>query len=712
MDKTKNKMFFCISAISAIAIFAFAFAFAAAGSDGGVVEQNAEGVTVAASAVTSSINYQGRLTDSADEPLSGSYTMTFRLYEVASGGSALATDSHAVDVNDGLFNTEIDFDPEYFDGRGLWLGVTVGIDSEMSPRQELRPVPYALSLKPGANIVGASSIALQAESTHTSGSGIRGDATATSGTNYGVVGESKSPDGYGGYFYNNEGGTGVYGKGTPGGYFTTDQGGTSPADRTAGVNVTTNYGYSDAIRAYVTGSSSYGVSAHTTDSWSEGVHAYATGSHSRGVNAITTGSSSEGVRASTSGDNSHGVSTSTAGDNSDAVRASTIGEKSHGVYAYSDKYYGVYGKGKSGGYFTTNQAGTGWSDKTAGVNATTAYDYSYGVQAHTSGDYSTGVDAVTSGDHSLGVQASTTGENSPGVDAYTTGDDSDGVSASAWGENSVGVRAYSVQGYGVYGKGKSGGYFTTNQAGSMSDKTAGVNVTTAYDNSDGVRVSTSGDRSTGFYASTSGDNSVGVRADTYGNNNIGVSAITYGNYNKGVSAITYGNNSDGVSAYSSKYNAILADTGRSDHKYGVRTPDKMCAMSYDTGCADIAEYFPVAEDPEPGTVMVIGEDSKLQCSCTAYDTTVAGIVSTAPGVSLGTNETGNAGEQLIAVAGRVPCKVDATYAPIMPGDLLTTSDTPGHAMKATDPQIGTILGKALEPLDSGTGVIEVLVTLQ
>jgi hypothetical protein len=147
----------------------------------------------------------------------------------------------------------------------------------------------------------------------------------------------------------------------------------------------------------------------------------------------------------------------------------------------------------------------------------------------------------------------------------------------------------------------------------------------------------------------------------------------------------------------------------------------MCANGgYDTSCSDIAEYFPVTEEPEPGTVMVIGENSKLECSTTAYDTTVAGIVSTAPGVSLGTNETGNAGEKLIAVAGRVPCKVDASYAPIMPGDLLTTSDTPGHAMKAQPVVIGgveiyrpgTTLGKALEPLDSGTGVIEVLVTLQ
>jgi hypothetical protein len=50
--------------------------------------------------------------------------------------------------------------------------------------------------------------------------------------------------------------------------------------------------------------------------------------------------------------------------------------------------------------------------------------------------------------------------------------------------------------------------------------------------------------------------------------------------------------------------------------------------------------------------------------------------------------------------------------PIHPGDLLTTSDMPGYAMKATDPKIGTILGKAMGTLESGTGVIEVLVTLQ
>src|SRR5690606_8700453 len=97
---------------------------------------------------------------------------------------------------------------------------------------------------------------------------------------------------------------------------------------------------------------------------------------------------------------------------------------------------------------------------------------------------------------------------------------------------------------------------------------------------------------------------------------------------------------------------------------------------------------------------------------TACDTKVAGIVSLSPGISLGVKAGGNPGEALVAVAGRVPCNVDASSGPIYPGDLLVTSDIPGHAMKGTDPKIGTVLGKAMGTLESGTGIIEVLVTLQ
>ena len=60
----------------------------------------------------------------------------------------------------------------------------------------------------------------------------------------------------------------------------------------------------------------------------------------------------------------------------------------------------------------------------------------------------------------------------------------------------------------------------------------------------------------------------------------------------------------------------------------------------------------------------------------------------------------------------VLCKVDAGWGSIRPGDLLQSSPTPGHAMRTDDPTVGGVLGKALEPLDAGTGTIRVLVTLR
>ena len=143
---------------------------AAEGENAGGSEGEIAGAAVSAASVTDSINYQGRLTDSSGSPLSGTYTMTFGLYDVSTGGTTRATDTHVVAFADGLFNTGIDFDRSYFDGRALWLGVTVGKDDEMTPRQELRPVPCALSalsLVPGANIIGSAPVALHAESTHT-----------------------------------------------------------------------------------------------------------------------------------------------------------------------------------------------------------------------------------------------------------------------------------------------------------------------------------------------------------------------------------------------------------------------------------------------------------------------------------------------------------------------------------------------------------------
>jgi hypothetical protein len=135
--------------------------------------------------------------------------------------------------------------------------------------------------------------------------------------------------------------------------------------------------------------------------------------------------------------------------------------------------------------------------------------------------------------------------------------------------------------------------------------------------------------------------------------------------------------------------------------------------------ADCAEEFDLAaaDAAEPGTVMVLDEEGCLAESSRPYDRRVAGIVSGAgdlkPGLVLD-RQLEKAGRAAIALMGKVYCKVDATYAAIEVGDLLTTSPTPGHAMKATDALVafGAILGKALRPLRAGTGLIPVLVALQ
>jgi hypothetical protein len=103
---------------------------------------------VSAGTSTQSITYQGKMTDAAGHPLTGTYQAIFNLYGVPNSGVALDTDTHKIGVDNGLFTTTLTFDSAYFDGRALWLGIRMGTDAEMTPRQEIRPVPYALNLVP------------------------------------------------------------------------------------------------------------------------------------------------------------------------------------------------------------------------------------------------------------------------------------------------------------------------------------------------------------------------------------------------------------------------------------------------------------------------------------------------------------------------------------------------------------------------------------
>ncbi len=144
-----------------------------------------------------------------------------------------------------------------------------------------------------------------------------------------------------------------------------------------------------------------------------------------------------------------------------------------------------------------------------------------------------------------------------------------------------------------------------------------------------------------------------------------------------------------------------------------------------TGGSDLSEQFDITPgygvaEAEPGMVVSIDPDhpGQLTVSGRAYDRMVAGVVSGAGGIETGLlmGQRGSEADGAVPVAltGRVYVWVDAEYGSVSPGDLLTSSATPGHAMKARDEvkRQGAILGKAMTALPSGKGLVLMLVSLQ
>jgi hypothetical protein len=147
-----------------------------------------------------------------------------------------------------------------------------------------------------------------------------------------------------------------------------------------------------------------------------------------------------------------------------------------------------------------------------------------------------------------------------------------------------------------------------------------------------------------------------------------------------------------------------------------------CSSITIEGGSDLAEPFKItAGDGEvlQGAVVVIDEQNPghLKLSDQDYDTHVAGVVSGANGINPGIQMQQQGlldGGKNVALTGRVYVQADTSNGCIKPGDLLTTSKTPGHAMKVTDHARaqGAILGKAMTGLSEGKGMVLVLVTLQ
>jgi hypothetical protein len=246
----------------------------------------------------------------------------------------------------------------------------------------------------------------------------------------------------------------------------------------------------------------------------------------------------------------------------------------------------------------------------------------------------------------------------------------------------------------------------------------------------------------GIATATSGV-TAGVGGISFSPNSSGVGGLNFssvaGSGVYGFSAATSGHgigiqgevaSADGVAAYFANDaggNILLGQTGPNGTRVNVFRVDGTGKGFFDggtqTGGADFAEAISVRGERleyEPGDVLVVDPAAgrRLMLSRRAYSTRVAGIYSTKPGV-LATIHPIDESDALIqevpvAIVGIVPCKVTAENGPIAPGDLLVTSSTPRYAMKGTNRNrmLGAVVGKALEPLREGKGVIQILVTLQ
>lgn len=209
---------------------------------------------------------------------------------------------------------------------------------------------------------------------------------------------------------------------------------------------------------------------------------------------------------------------------------------------------------------------------------------------------------------------------------------------------------------------------------------------------------------------------VGVYGETHGDRSVGPSGVLGEGLEGGVGVKGHAR-AEGMAAV-----AAYHLTGKGPGIYAEGTPagyfhgDVEVTGDLRLLGADVAEQFDVLDDVDPGTIVVVDDDGAIGPCCKAYDRRVAGVVSGAgdrkAALVLDRQDSG-ASRRAVAMLGKAWCLADASARSIEVGDLLTTSSITGHAMAAVDREasFGAVLGKALTPLATGTGLVLVLVGL-
>lgn len=229
--------------------------------------------------------------------------------------------------------------------------------------------------------------------------------------------------------------------------------------------------------------------------------------------------------------------------------------------------------------------------------------------------------------------------------------------------------------------------------------------------------SLSGNASSANYATSAGSitsqaNSATINATSSNTGNDIVRRDASGNFSAGTITATLSGTASNISnqANSATINATSANTandivrrdGSGNFSAGVMSGTATAARY-----ADLAERYEADKEYKPGTVVVFGGSKEITQSTTFMDARVAGVISTNPAHLMNSEAGDNKTHPPVALQGRVPCRV---IGKIQKGDMLVTSTIPGVAIAATDPKLGTVIGKSLENYDSDhIGMIEVVV---
>ncbi len=685
--------------------------------------------------------YQGQL-NSNGNAANGTYDLRFALFNVSSGGASVTgfLTNSAIPVSNGLFTVVLDFGTGIFNGTPYWLQIGVrsngiGGFSTLSPRQELTPSPYAIFAE-GANAAGLNGTITSSNLAGAYGGAIiftnpansfAGDGTGLTNVNAAALGGLAAANFW--QLGGNNAGSGAF-LGTTNNQvmdfrvnnvramrfrLTTDGSSTFSNAPNVIIGSPLNSISTTIVGGTVSGGGGDDLSGNPYNnnvSANFGTVGGGIGNSASGIGSVVAGGGTDGNPSDGVGNSASGLASAIGGGlkNTNLAFYGTIGGGLDNTANSSSSGFLFGGSTVAGG--VANKASTDFATVGGGL-----FNTASGVAATVPG----GSENIAGG----------TGSFAAGQDAQTTHD-----GTFVWGDGSeIPFTGASVDN--AFNVLASGGIF-------LYDGTNGVHID-SLGNNDGALdfglkfggALSSGEgiaskRTTGgnqygldFYTASANRMSIGKDGRVgIGTTTPGAKLDVNGEFMvvEGLGGVQCYIGDDGV-ANDVQVGSLLSGV-TSVSFYNATDSAYMhigCSSITIHGGADLAEPFPMVATDEihPGSVLVIDRQNpgQLKLSDQAYDGRVAGVVSGANGINPGIQMSQQGlleGGKNVALTGRVYVQADASNGAIEPGDLLTTSCLPGHAMKVTDHARaqGAILGKAMTGLSEGKGMVLVLVTLQ